>query len=296
MKTKKRLPHFDGLYGELNNHISADYIFSELISTRSRDFGWIIKPHFHTRLYQLFFVQSGRVLIKLANEEREVYGPCIFLIPPLAMHGLTYAPDVKGHILTISDTIAESLFQSSSPVITTISSPHIIQEFDSGCPFEHALRLIMEIDRELFQDWAEKRLMLQAHLTQLFILLHRLLQMEIRNELNLHPSLAKFNLFQKMLRTSAAQKSIAQFANELHVSAIHLSRITRNITGKPPLQLVHEHLIEESKKYLIHTSHSVSEIADILNFKYPNYFARLFKKYTRKSPTGFRREQRSIQL
>ena len=52
-----------------------------------------------------------------------------------------------------------------------------------------------------------------------------------------------------------------------------------------------EHLLDEARKYLTYTSYSVSEIAYLLKFEYPNYFARFFKKHTGLSPTEFRERQ-----
>jgi AraC family transcriptional activator of pobA len=52
---------------------------------------------------------------------------------------------------------------------------------------------------------------------------------------------------------------------------------------------VQEHLIEQAKNYLSHTSYTIAEIAYLLNFEYPNYFARLFKKINGVSPKEYRR-------
>jgi AraC family transcriptional regulator, transcriptional activator of pobA len=75
---------------------------------------------------------------------------------------------------------------------------------------------------------------------------------------------------------------------------VHLNRICQNVVGKSALQVVQEYLIEESKKYLEYTSHSVSEIAYLLKFEYPNYFAKLFKKQTGISPTEYRELKRMV--
>ncbi|MFX5756507.1 helix-turn-helix domain-containing protein, partial [Acinetobacter baumannii] len=71
----------------------------------------------------------------------------------------------------------------------------------------------------------------------------------------------------------------------------HLNRICNEVRGKSALSIIQEHLIEQAKTYLLHTSYSVSEIAYLLNFEYPNYFARLFKKLNGVSPREFRNKQ-----
>jgi AraC family transcriptional activator of pobA len=71
-----------------------------------------------------------------------------------------------------------------------------------------------------------------------------------------------------------------------------LNRICKAVAGKSAIELVHQNIISEAQKYLLHTSYSVSEIAYLLKFEYPNYFAKLFKKYVGMSPIEFRRLDR----
>lgn len=54
---------------------------------------------------------------------------------------------------------------------------------------------------------------------------------------------------------------------------------------------VQDHKIEQAKNYLKHTSYSVLEISYHLNFGYPNYFARLFRKITGLTPTQYKEEK-----
>jgi AraC family transcriptional regulator, transcriptional activator of pobA len=108
-----KFQQYDGLYGELNISPTSDYIFSELISTRSQQFDWIIRPHIHTKLFQLFVIESGQVTFQDSFQEKEIHNPTLIIIPPSTLHGLRYSPDVKGRILTISTSILEGIFPSS---------------------------------------------------------------------------------------------------------------------------------------------------------------------------------------
>ncbi len=74
-------------------------------------------------------------------------------------------------------------------------------------------------------------------------------------------------------------------AFELGITPVHLNRICNLATGKSAGQLMDEHLLDEAKKYLKYTSYSVSQVAYLLKFEYPNYFARFFKKHTSISPS-----------
>ena len=285
-----KFQHFDGLYGELNASPASDYIFSELISTRSENFNWVIRPHIHTKLFQLFMVESGEVILKSDFQEKTLICPCLVFIPPATLHGLTYSSDVKGHILTISSSIIENIFKSSP--ILSLTHPLLLEEFNGEYSFENLQLLIKNIDEELFGDLPERRLMLQTYITQLFVTLQRMLNSEEGILEGKNPMIHHFREFQRLLKTSDYPKSIPQFAQELNISAVHLSRVCQSIVGKSALQVIQEYLIEESKKYLEYTSHSVSEIAYLLKFEYPNYFAKLFKKKMGISPSEYRELKR----
>ena len=110
---KKKLTHYDGLYGDLNYRPDASYIFLELIETRSKGFDWVIKPHLHSHLYQVFCIESGKVTLESSAQIQPLKTPCVLVIPPNTLHGLQYSANVKGYILTISDLVFESSFTAS---------------------------------------------------------------------------------------------------------------------------------------------------------------------------------------
>lgn len=77
-------------------------------------------------------------------------------------------------------------------------------------------------------------------------------------------------------------------AQELNVSQSYLSDMLRTVTGQNAQQHIHNRLIEEAKTILTSTNKSVSEIAFLLGFEYPQSFNKLFKKKTDLSPLEFR--------
>ena len=291
MKKTKTLLSFEGLYGDLNTRYSSEYIFLELIATRSEHFNWVILPHIHTQLFQIFFVEKGRVEFQGEAAKQTLESPCILLFPPTVLHGLVYSPDVSGHILTISESIIEAIFPTSSSIWQSFNQAYIISDFDPECSFKSFTDLLQVLEKELFGEQAEREIMLKAYFTELFIKLYRLaVTHEAQKKDNL--SVSHFRKFQKLIKTAELPKSVPQFAAELNITPVHLNRVCRAVAGKAAIQLVQEHLINEAKKYLIHTSYSISEIAYLLHFEYPNYFARLFKKYTGLSPHEFRIQAR----
>jgi AraC family transcriptional activator of pobA len=288
---QKPIPNYDGLYGDLSARTSSEYIFLELIATRSQIFDWVIEPHIHTRLFQVFIVEQGQIYFQETAHKHQLTAPCVCFVPPTQLHGLAYSPDVQGYILTVSDSIIEDIFKTSVDIFQTFEKVQIIHQFDDEMTFQQLQSLIKMLEVELFGERSERNVMLRAYLGQFFVQIHRMKQ---HGEATQNNSLAinYFRKFQKNIKAADYHKTIPEFADELHITPVHLNRICKRITGKSALELVNENLIHEAQKYLLHTSYSVSEIAYLLQFEYPNYFAKLFKKHTGMSPVEFRSQQR----
>ena len=267
----------------------SEYLFSELLETRSHTFDWVIQPHIHARLFQLFFVETGGVEFSEATQKRQLSGPVVLLIPPTALHGFVYTPDTTGRILTLSDTLLESLFPDTSALKSMFGAVQCIQAFEEPYSAQVVGQLIAQIDEELFGDQPEKRTMLHLNLQRLFIILYRLWQQNqtIQNSPNNLPQ-HYFRQFLQRVRQVGTTHTITQFANDLAITPVHLNRICQAVAGKSASQLVQEHILDEARKYLTYTTYSVSEIAYLLHFEYPNYFARFFRKHMGVSPTEFR--------
>lgn len=77
-------------------------------------------------------------------------------------------------------------------------------------------------------------------------------------------------------------------ADQVNLSPGYLSDLLKKETGKNTQDHIHFYLIEEAKNILLSTNKSVGEIAYSLGFEYPQYFNKLFKQKTGKTPVEFR--------
>jgi AraC family transcriptional activator of pobA len=291
MLPQRNITNFDGLYGDTQSKYSSEYIFLELIATRSQAFDWRIKPHIHSQLFQVFIVKTGSVTFQDDMRELHLEAPCVLLIPPTLLHGLIYTPNVVGHILTLSESIIEDIFKTSSPIWQTFQQIRVLTTFEEETSFSKMVCLITTIEAELFSENPERFLMLRAYITQFFIGLHRLTKQEEAQEAGTL-MMTYFRKFQHNIKHTEYPKSIPTFADDLNITSVHLNRICKAVAGKSAIELVHQNLINEAQKYLLHTSYSVSEISYLLKFEYPNYFAKLFKKYVGMSPNEYRKHDR----
>lgn len=82
--------------------------------------------------------------------------------------------------------------------------------------------------------------------------------------------------------------TVKYLANKVHLSPSYLSDLLKKETGKNAQEHIHFYLIEEAKNILLNSEKNINEIAFDLGFEYPQYFNKLFKKKTGKTPMEYR--------
>lgn len=82
--------------------------------------------------------------------------------------------------------------------------------------------------------------------------------------------------------------TVKYLADKVNLSANYLSDLLKKETGMNTQDHIHYYLIEEAKTVLLTTDNTVSEIAYSLGFEYPQYFSKLFKQKTGKTPVEYR--------
>lgn len=82
--------------------------------------------------------------------------------------------------------------------------------------------------------------------------------------------------------------TVKHLADAVHLSPGYLGDLLKKETGLNAQEHIHQYVIEEAKNILLNSNQSVSEIAFHLGFEYPQYFSRLFKQKTGKTPLEFR--------
>lgn len=287
---QKKLVNFKGLYGDHSQPFSGDFIHHELLETRSKIYNWDITEHLHTDLFQVFIIRAGNGLLLSENQKMVLETPCVLLVPNNTLHGFVFQSDIAGEVLTFPESFIEKIFQHSPHIILEINR---LQQFSfkpTPEKFAEILLLKDKMEAEMDRQQPEKQTVLQLLFQILLIDLYRLhLVTEPRIVKSDNRTLDYFHSFQKNIRQSVHEsKSICQYAKELNITPVHLNRICRSLVQKSALQVVHEHLINEAKKYLLETSYSISELSYFLDFKDPAHFSKLFKKYTGMTPGAFR--------
>ncbi|RED56565.1 helix-turn-helix transcriptional regulator [Cohnella lupini] len=83
--------------------------------------------------------------------------------------------------------------------------------------------------------------------------------------------------------------SLSDLAQRVYVSPYHLAHVFKEEVGMSPIQYLIKCRIDEAKRLLVETDHSVRDIAMRVGYPNANYFNLLFSKLAGNSPGKFRK-------
>jgi AraC-like DNA-binding protein len=81
---------------------------------------------------------------------------------------------------------------------------------------------------------------------------------------------------------------VKDYANLMFKSPKTLSNLFSKYSDKSPLQIISDRLFLESKRLMLYTELSASEIGYSLGFQEPAHFSRFFKKMAGQTPSAFK--------
>jgi len=87
-----------------------------------------------------------------------------------------------------------------------------------------------------------------------------------------------------------ADLGVESLAAELRCSPSHLSKLFHRETGERIIEYMTRIRLADAIDAIRHTTHSMKEIATACGFNDPNYFTRVFRKATGRSPVQYRAE------
>lgn len=83
-------------------------------------------------------------------------------------------------------------------------------------------------------------------------------------------------------------RSVDFYAQALHVTAGHLTKMLKRVSGKSARQLIDSAVVLEAKMLLANRSLTIAQIATALNFSDQSFFGKFFKKEAGLSPSAYR--------
>ncbi len=96
------------------------------------------------------------------------------------------------------------------------------------------------------------------------------------------------NFEQLVIQNYNRERAVAWYAQQLNITAAHLSTMVKQSTGKTCIDIITAMVIMDAKAQLKSTDQSIHDIAISLNFSNMSFFGKYFKRYVGMGPLEYR--------
>ncbi|MGY6707357.1 MAG: helix-turn-helix domain-containing protein [Rhizobiaceae bacterium] len=290
---RSHIPSYQ-LYGEKAPQTAEFWLHCETLPERTHLHNWEIAPHRHDAFFQLFWLSEGRGEIVGGPAPLPFEAPCILFIPPGEVHGFTYSRDVDGLVVTALADRLHSISTGDRQIALFSEMIGIVPVAEGNGDAHFAAQCIHRIHGELAGQAPGRTILLETLMTAAIVSLARahggaaVLGTEVDERDRL-----RMEQLQEMIGAHFREHRPAAFyAGRLGLSAAHLNRICRRMTGASLQQLVARRLVDAARRELLFTPNPVQEIAYGLGYADPAYFNRFFRRQTGTTPGAFRERER----
>ncbi len=288
----RQLLHLEGPFGDHPEITTAPMVHHEPLQKTTGAYDYQIEEHLHSHLLQIFMIRSGGGLLISEGKKIALTPPCVLFMPNNTLHGFAFQRDISGHVFTISTAWLERSGESDEILPLDLSQIRLYQFGTGSTDLQRILYLGNRLVDELENKKKAHEVMIGHMLQMILILLYRAgIENEVVDTKPQNKMLRHYICFQRLIRQYAHQsKSIQFYAQKMKMTSVHLNRVCKLVAQKSALQVVHEYVMNEAKKYLRRTNYSISEISYFLDFKDPAYFSKFFKQREGITPGRFRSE------
>jgi AraC-like DNA-binding protein/mannose-6-phosphate isomerase-like protein (cupin superfamily) len=249
-------------------------------------------PHRHD-FFEVLYLSKGSGFHVIDGNKYEIEPPCVFFMSPGQAHKIEFSNDIEGFIFIftpefylINQTNQNRLIEF--PFFFTIrqDNPPLNLIDENEVVFLESLfkKGISEINKGETYSVELLRSVLDLILTSCSTLYKT--DEKMLGKGKGHIVVKRF--FQLVEENYSKNWPVAGYADQLAITANHLTQTVSQLTGKTSSQIIKSKQILEIKRLLVHTNLSASEIANRLNFHDQSYFTKFFKRETGISPLQYR--------
>ncbi|GAB3658988.1 hypothetical protein GCM10028791_32270 [Echinicola sediminis] len=275
---------YDKLLKTYSERIAVDKIVNGQYVTSSPNSTAL---HRHT-YYQIVWIRRGEGTHLIEGINHHFREGDVFLLAPHYLHKISYQPNVKGFVVSFSDTILDS-FQNKSTLLF-----HDIDQCLVKVP-EKEIKLLHTEFKLLYRYLGQtsSRTNLAIISNYLHIILSKIdaFKYPIRNK-NKEADQLSFKLLEQydalVRRHFKEEKQLSFYVEQLAVSQRKLSDVIKGITGLTPAKYLERYILNEAARMLQYSTFSVKEIGAELGYNDNSYFTKTFKKQFHLTPVEFR--------
>jgi AraC-like DNA-binding protein len=249
---------------------------------------FVEEPHRHNS-YVLVFFTKGSGTHEIDFDVFTIQAGSMFFLQPGQIHHWNLSDDVEGFVIFYSQEMYNLYFGQKTigdyPFYSSVNNkPEMV--FDLA-----ELKAILPYFNTMIAEAKENQMFKQDKIMNLLDIIHIEIARKY-NETYLHEAHSyniKMKIFEGLLEKNfKIEKTPSFYASQLHITLKHLNRICNEILQKTTTEVITDRILLEAKRMLMDKKFTVNEIATELGYDDYSYFARLFKKHTKITPSAFR--------
>jgi AraC family transcriptional activator of pobA len=250
----------------------------------------------HRKDYYFFaFVEEGDSRHWIDFTSYTIKPGHFYFTVPQQIHLKEESKPVKGYIAGFTEEfllLEENRMLRQLPIIQNPTGAHeIVLSAEEVIYIEDVMR---KMANEYKTGGAWQNQMLASWLRVLIIYLSRIYTEQF-GESNVTQNHYLLKNFQELIGENHTQlHDVAAYASMLNLTPGYLNDVIKQQSGKTAISHIHNRLVVEAKRKLLHTDLSVKQIADELGFEDAAYFNRFFKRITDATPMAYRQQIREM--
>ncbi|AOP33778.1 AraC family transcriptional regulator [Leptospira tipperaryensis] len=244
--------------------------------------------HRHT-YFALFFFLEGAGTHTIDFQEYTIEKNTLFFLKPAQVHSWKFTKPVRGFALKVSSEFFTDQGENAS-----LLREYPFFQFAQTSPkilIEDSIRLRSDFERLV----DEKNLRSEK---KMLLILSQVILLQAKKEYdfgqaNEIPADSTIVLFQKFLEENfLKERNTSYYSRKIGIAPNTLNRICHEELGKSAKSVIHERIVLEIKRMLLHSNLNITQIAWELGFADNAYFSRYFKAQTGTSPESYRDSKR----
>lgn len=247
----------------------------------------IAEPHKHD-FYLIVLFTKGSGTHEIDFNTYPIKPGTVFMMKPGQMHHWVLSKDIDGYVFFHTTDFYDKGFTISGvvdyPFFNSIYNPPLITLSKKSFKKLHIIFEDIVTEYKNIEVLKYEKLHALTSLVYIELSRHYLPAIKIENE----TYTLKLRKLESFINTYFKTKKYPhEYASLMNLSEKHLNRISKECLNKTTSDLIAERIILEAKRLLIHSKHTVAEIADELGYEDNSYFSRFFKKNCGETPVEF---------
>ncbi len=235
--------------------------------------------------FEIVWLKDEKALHVPQHSFQTLQGDWIYLIPPYRVHQLNKAGK-KGVLLSFKRELLEDDLKEF--LLDVFRMFNIQGEFSCLQVTEQSSKGLNAIYNLLLEEYQKDEMNLIMIKALLKVFLLQLIQLKEQHFTQHDINEKRIYEFMLLLESHyLEERDTAFYAEQLGISAKRLNQILKEKLDKTGLQLIHDRLILEAKRQIIHSENTIKEISFNLRFKDRSYFSRFFKQHSGMTPQEF---------